>query len=196
MDANINISNLKGKKIIAEIALQTIKEGDSIFLGSGSTCYIFSKQLKKIYDITVVTNNINALIELAPNVKNIFLLGGEVAYHDGVILSSGRKTGNSLDDIQVNRAFTSISSLDLEAGLAVNRSVSTFLYDTVKKVSKNWTLLVDHSKFDRIGLYKVAAINEIDCIISDKFIDRYNDFFSKQGMNYLSPLNDQSNPDT
>lgn len=183
----LNIDHLEEKEIIAEMAFKTIKKGDSIFLGSGSTCYILSKLLKKLNDITVVTNNINALIELAPNVKNVFLLGGEIAYHEGVILSSGRKTGNYLDDIRVNRAFTSISCLDIEAGLTVNRSVSSYLYDTVKKVSKEWTLLVDHNKYDRIGLYKVASICEVDCIICDAISTRYKESFLKEGIKFLTP---------
>ncbi len=183
----INVDHLEEKEKIAKLAVKTIKRGDNIFLGSGTTCYILSKMLKELTDITVVTNNINALIEIAPFVKNVYLLGGEIAYHGGVILSSGKRADNHLDDIQVNRAFTSISCLDLEAGFTVNRSVSTSLYNSVKTIAKNWTILADHTKYNRVGLYKVATISDIDCIVSDQTIEKYNEYFSQNGVKFLTP---------
>lgn len=186
-EIDLEIHNLEGKRLIAELAFKTIKKGDSIFLGSGSTCYMFARKLKELKDITVVTNNINALQELVPNVKNVFLLGGEIAYHGGILLSSGKKTGNYLEDIQVNRAFTSITGLDLDAGLTVNRSISSFLYDTLKTAARNWTLLVDHTKFDRVNLYKVASLDEVDCIICDKINERYRKEIIKKDKQLISP---------
>ncbi len=49
---------------VAELAASRITDGDTLFLGSGSTCCMLAKKLKRYKNLTVVTNNISALADL------------------------------------------------------------------------------------------------------------------------------------
>lgn len=182
---NINIQNYREKEYVADLAYKTVENGDSIFLGSGATCYLLAKKLKQLKDITVVTNNINALQELIPHVKNVFLIGGEIVYQEGMMSSTSEKVDEYFKGIFVNKAFTSVAGIDLVAGLTVNHAVSSFIYKQIPKMTRNWTLLIDDMKFDKIKLYQVATIDSLACIITNKFNEEYKKVFLDKGIKII-----------
>ena len=169
----IPIDNFNEKNYIAEMAFRTIEKDDSIFLGSGSTCFLLATKLKQLKDITVVTNNINALYELVPHVKNVFLIGGEITYREGMMSASWENTEEYFKGIYVNKAFTSVVGIDLVAGLTVNHAVNSYVFKSIPKITKEWCLIIDSTKFNKIGLYNVASIEMLNCVITDKVQDNY-----------------------
>lgn len=163
-----SIANLEGKQHIADLAFQTIHRGESIFLGSGATCYLLAKRLREIDDIRIVTNNINALYELIPYNKNVFLLGGEIVYNGGMISASWDKAEAYCAGLQVNKAFTSAAGVDLAGGLTVNHTVSAHMYRLIPRLTDHWYLVADHEKFGKLGFYQVAPIENIKYVITDQ----------------------------
>jgi len=182
---NLNIENKKEKEYLIELAYDMIDEGDTIFLGSGTTCYLLAKKLKEKKDITVLTNNISALEYLVPHIKNVFLIGGEVVYYNGMVHSSGRKDGY-FHEIFANKAFTSVTGVDKMSGLTVNRAVSCYIYDKISKISKEWFLMVDDSKFDKVGLYQVGLIEDPDYLITNKIKEEYEHVFKENKVKIIN----------
>ncbi|MCT4621848.1 MAG: DeoR/GlpR family DNA-binding transcription regulator [Marinisporobacter sp.] len=180
-----SILNYDLKEYIATIAANTIEDGDSVFLGSGATCYLLAKKLKH-KDVTIITNNISALYELTPHLKRVFLIGGELVYRENMISSSSEKVDDYFKDIYVNKAFTSISGIDLMAGLTVDHTLSTFVYKQVPNITQCWTLLADHMKFNKIALFQVGTISTPDRIITNQIDDVYKDAFVEKGVEVIT----------
>lgn len=175
---DLTIDRSLEKEQIANLAGTLVEDGDSIFLGYGSTCYMFSKVLKEKKNITVVTTNVNALNELVPNVSQAILVGGKVNYKDGMIFTSGDLTSENLKGIFVNKSFMSVDAVDLMAGFTVNDVSNLSVLKLIPTISKQVIFLVDHSKFDKIGFYQIAPIGLPNCIVSnDKLNDKYKHFF-------------------
>jgi DeoR family fructose operon transcriptional repressor len=172
---------------LAERASLEINDGDTIFLGSGRTCCILARLLQRFKNLTVVTNNITALSDLLGNVSRVYLIGGEVTSTDGLTLfSSWEQPQAFTDNVFVNKAFTSISGLDLKAGLTVNSIISTYVYKHIPTMAHKWYLLVDATKFDRIAIYPVADINRIQAIISDSIPENYREYFQNKNIQAIN----------
>ncbi|MBF9016959.1 MULTISPECIES: DeoR/GlpR family DNA-binding transcription regulator [unclassified Oceanispirochaeta] len=174
-------------KALALKAREQIADGDSIFVGSGRTCCILARELAGIQNLTVVTNNITALPDLIKNTSRVFLIGGEVTSTDSkTLFSSWESPKLMLENIYVNKAFTSTSGLDLKAGLTVDSIISTYIFKHIPTMAQRWYLIADYNKFDKISIYSVADLNKIDTLICDTFPSQYIDSFKENNINILT----------
>lgn len=171
---------------VAKLACQQIQDGDSIFLGSGRTCCLLARMLKDFKNLTVITNNITALNDLLENVDHVYLIGGEVLSIDGnTMFSSSQNPLRNMENISVKKAFTSVFGIDGKAGLTVNTLISTYIYKNILDISTSWFVLADHRKFDKVAIYPVAKITEVDCFIADQFPESYKRLFSESKVCYI-----------
>lgn len=168
---------------IAEAALDCIDDHDTIFLGSGNTCCHLAKLLKEKKNLSVVTNNISALADLYNNVAKIFLIGGEIASVDGkTLFSSIEDPTTYLKDVYVVKSFVSATGLDLQAGITVDTTVSTYIFKYISSINRNTYLLMNYEKFGRTGFYRVAEIEDVNCIVADNVPAEYQSYFSQKGI--------------
>lgn len=171
------------RALLAERACDEISDGDSIFLGSGRTCCCLAKRLSRFQNLSVVTNNITALGDLLKSNARVYLLGGEVTSTDAYTLFSSPENPHSFTDhIFVSKAFTSISGIDLHAGLTVNSIVSTHIYRNLPSITRSWYLMADSSKFDQIAMYPVAGLDAVSCLITDRLPDSYQETIRENGV--------------
>ncbi|MDD2458441.1 MAG: DeoR/GlpR family DNA-binding transcription regulator [Eubacteriales bacterium] len=171
---------------LARRAIQEINDGDCIFLGSGRTCCILARLLDSKKNLTVVTNNITAMHDLIGRVAKVYLIGGEVTTTDQkTLFSSWDQTQTFTENIYVNKAFTSISGLDLKAGLTVNSIISTYVFRHIPTMSHHWYVLMDLSKFDKIAIYPVAEPKAVQTIIANAFPEKYQTYCQENGIEMI-----------
>ena len=183
----ISISNHTAKSKIAELALTLVEEDDSIFIGPGSTCYIFSQNLKRLKDISVVTNNIAVSNELMSSIKRTYLLGGELKDINGTPYTSDASAMESLNKIFVNKAFISIDGIDLKAGLTCDTLNKANLINSISNISKTVVILADNMKFDRVGMYQAAPLERVSCVVTNRCdIDSYKTAFFEMNIKLLT----------
>ncbi|WP_281658622.1 DeoR/GlpR family DNA-binding transcription regulator [Halobacillus sp. Cin3] len=174
-----SIDNVEIKDAIAEKASVQIQKGDTIFIGSGATCYLLAKKIRHRQDLTIVTNNVNALNELIPYNSKIFFIGGELVHHEGMVSTSSERVEDYFKGIYVNKAFTSVTGVDLTAGLTVNHIISTYIYKKIQAMSFTWTLMVEDTKFNKRGIHQVATLNSPASIISNYIPAEYLSYFEE-----------------
>ena len=178
-----NAPEIDTHHLLVEKACEQIQDGDNIFLGSGRTCCQLAKRLNQFQNLSVVTNNITALGDLLKFSARVYLLGGEVTSTDGITMfSSPENPDTYTDNIFVSKAFTSISGIDLQAGLTVHSVVSTYIYRNLPSITKTWYVMADSTKFDKIGMYPVASLSQIDHLITDHMPNIYFDTFNELGV--------------
>jgi len=181
-----NFYNSRTITSIAELACQEIRDGDSIFLGSGRTCCVLARMLGEFKNLTVITNNITALNDLLENVHRVYLIGGEVTSIDSeTMFSSTQNPLSNIENVSVKKAFTSVFGIDLKAGLTVNTLISTYIYKNILDISTSWYVMADHSKYDRVAIYPVASVSDVSCFISDSFPPAYKESFSEHNVRYV-----------
>lgn len=176
------------KRKVIELALSQIKNGDTIFLGSGLTCSLLAKELKNFKNLTVVTNNLSAVMDLLHSNCKLYMVGGEVTTIDSkTYFSSVENASQYLKSIYVSKAFTSCSGFDLNAGITVNSIISTYIYKNLSDINRSWYIMLDEEKFDRMGIYKVAELDQINYVITNNLPTKYKKYFDENNIKYLVP---------
>lgn len=159
--------------LLAKAVTEYIQDGDTLFLGSGNTCTSFAQYLGNYQDLSIITNNIEAIPYLRDKCKTVILIGGEVIFHESHIFSTSSQILHYLQDYNINKVITSCSGLDINFGISVSTEVSRNIFNAVLKTSSSWYLVVESTKFDSVSPYKIDDINRPDIIFTDYTDQKY-----------------------
>lgn len=181
------IVNLEAKRIIADLALSLIEKQDTIFLGTGSSCYVLGTMLPTEQAISVVTNNVSASIDMQGNTSNNLLIGGEIACHKGLFYTETIDAFNNYGGVSVNRAFVGLDGIDLNAGFTTNFLYCLQVYQHVPRIARQFIVLADHTKFNKIALHQAFGQNMPEYVICDQYLPEYDAFFLERNIKYLHP---------
>lgn len=160
-------SNIKEKRIIADLAQDFIASGMCIFLDSSSTVQQLVPLLKSIPNLVVITNGLKIALDLSEGKSEalkVFIIGGEVKINSSAVISN---TYESLfNSFQFDLAFFSCRGLDLEGVYEASFSQAQVKKEMMKK-SKQTILLIDHTKFDSSHFFKIGSFTDYDALITD-----------------------------
>lgn len=177
----------KERTHIAKVAANLIHPGDHIFLGSGRTCTLLAREIKNIPDLTIVTTNINAVVEFSssPNVS-VLLLGGSINYSAHFIETFGEYTAELVSQISFDKAFFTVDGIDFEFGYSITHRSRTSIYNFLIKNCRNCYLLADYSKFGKRIFSQLCSLTKIPNVITDSKVDsQYLNYYRSHGINVL-----------
>lgn len=179
--------NVEGKQKIANIVQQLVNDGDHIILDASTTAVFIAKALKKKKYLTVVTNSVEILIELADlSTWNVISTGGKM--REGYLSLFGTSVIDSFKKYNVDKAFISCKGFDVEHGITDSIEDFAEVKKGIIQASNTCVLAVDSSKFDRIAFAKICDINNIDMIVTDKKpVGKWMMFFEQKGIKCLFP---------
>ena len=157
------------KKLIAQAAVDYIKEGDSIILDAGTTTFWLAQALAgKFKSLLVITNSLPAALELSKAGYKILLIGGEVLNHS--LALTGPITVNNLESYHVDRAFLGTSGISLSHGYSTADSNDADVKEQMIRAAEKTYILTDSSKFERNCLVSFADFSDIHLTITDSGI--------------------------
>jgi DeoR/GlpR family transcriptional regulator of sugar metabolism len=154
------------KRKIANRAVTYIQPRETLFLDSGTTVLMLAQALIEFDDLTIITNSIPIATQVSREQNNsVVLAGGSFNYAEQCC--EGLMTEKFLDNFSASKAFIGADSVDVKKGLFSN-GISMFGY--VQKIihhSKETILLVDSSKFSKVGAIRICELRDIDIIITN-----------------------------
>jgi len=153
--------NLAEKKAIARAAFKLIKEGETIFLDSGTTPLELSRLLKKDQRrLTVATMSLPVASELASVEKiKVLLLGGFLRRE--LLDFFGPFTQNELNRLTFNQAFLGVDGISGREGFTTTDTITALIEETVIEKSRQINILADHSKIGHTALIPYGNIQDI-----------------------------------
>jgi DeoR family transcriptional regulator of aga operon len=165
-DARIG-ANQQIKKRIAGRAIEFIEPRETLFLDSGTTLLMLAQALIEFDNLTIVTNSIPIAMQIGREQNNaVILAGGSFNYSEQCC--EGLMTEKFLDNFSASKAFIGADSVDVHKGLFSN-GISMFGYvQKIMQHSKETVLLVDSSKFSKVGAIKICDLTSVDIIITDE----------------------------
>ncbi len=183
------------KTQIGMIAAEMIENNDIIFLGSGNTCLQIAKNIKEKRNITVVTNNINIVLELAYcKNTNVIMPGGDLEVVDNYLAMTGQYTLNNLEKMYLNKSFFTVNGISIDYGYTVNSREQAALYKLLLANSNESVVVADYSKFDKRAFTQVGPISLIKKVITNVQLDnRYKEFFFDNGIKLFTTFEDNKN---
>jgi DeoR family fructose operon transcriptional repressor len=159
------------KRSIGALAAGLIEPGDIVFINSGTTTTQVIQHIPTNSEITVFTNNLNATMEMVAPGYHYFLVGGE--YQSRSRSLSGRFAMENLKQIYANKAILGVDGFSLKHGCTVPTiTEAEVVRQMIERTMGQIILVADHSKWGVVSNFPVAAINEIDVLVTDDQFDR------------------------
>lgn len=165
----------EAKSRIGAAAAEMVRDGETIFLSSGSTVLEVAHHLRHHKRLNVITNSLlvlNVLAE-APDVS-VVSLGG--VFNRSEMSFIGHITQQALSEVRADKVFMSISALDLQHGLTNMDLQETLTDRAILKIAREVVMLADHSKIGRAAAAFVAPLSAVHTLITDagasaRFVD-------------------------
>lgn len=154
------------KQRIGRRAAELIGDGETVFLGSGTTVLEVARALPERSDLTVITNSLlvlNALID-RPAVAMI-ALGGH--FRRSELSMIGHMAEEALADLRTDKVIIGIHAISAEEGLTNRYLPETMTDRRILKAGKQIIVVADHTKLGRVSTVSVAPLSVLDTLVTD-----------------------------
>jgi len=164
--------NYREKLAIAKKAAQFIKDGESLFLGAGSTILIFAKQLSlNQKTVKIITYSLPIVEEFKDDwATEVILLGGVLRRKN--LSLAGPLTEQNLANFSYDKIFLEVSGVDLDNNIYCQDIEEASIIKSVVELGTEVIILADHTKFLRKSFYKMPVLDKVHTIITDSKVDR------------------------
>lgn len=154
------------KERIAEAALAWLPVEGAIALDGGSTTHRFAEILPYDRSLTVVTNNLAIALPLADRKDlTVHIVGGRLR---GRTLTTVDEVAlEYLGGVHLDVVFLGTNGFSLERGLTTPDSAEAAVKRAFVAAARQKVLLTDHTKFGLDHFAHVAALAEIDVLVTD-----------------------------
>lgn len=158
------------KERIAQAAAELVSPGDTLILDVGTTIAELARKLLNHHELTVLTNalNIAATLEANPGITTI-VTGGVLRAKQHSLVNPYATL--ILEKIRVDLAFIGIGGIEANHGITNVNIAEAEIKSIFLKAAQRRVVLADSSKIGNIGLVKIANLDQIDLLITDKQAD-------------------------
>ncbi len=159
------------KSRIGQAAAELINDGETVFLGSGTTVLETAKNLRERKNLTVITNSLPVLNALA-GIKEITVvsLGGQL--RESELSFIGHITEQALAEVRVDKVIMGARGLSLEHGLTNDYLQETLTDRAILKIGHEVILVADHSKVNRVSTALLAPLSSMNTFVTDSKADK------------------------
>jgi DeoR family fructose operon transcriptional repressor len=176
---------LKEKRNIAKAACSQIKDGDTIFLDSGTTTYFIAQNLDNFKNLTVITHDLQIANTAVLHPTSTLIVTGGIRREEFSVLV-GSLTENFIRELKVNKVFLGADAVDVESGIFNANFIEVGIKKLLLAIAKHIILVTDTSKFSRTALARVCGIDSIGTIITDNNLSKeIKDRIEKNGVRLI-----------
>lgn len=173
------------KSNIGRAAAELIADGETIFLGSGTTVLETARYLRERKNLTVITNSLPVLNTLA-GIKGITVvsLGGQL--RESELSFIGFITELALAELRVDKVIMGTRGISLEHGLTNDYLSETLTDRAILEIGQSVIIVADHTKINRIATALLAPLKSIQVFITDDKAEKnFLQALKKQGVNVI-----------
>ncbi len=158
--------NVAQKQQIAEILSSLIADGERVLIDSSSTALYAIKKIKEKKNLTIITNSVKILLELADKPDWTVLSTGGVLKKNGLALT-GSSAEKMINSYHVDTAICSCKGVDLELGVTDSNENDSLIKQAMFHSAERKILALDSEKFDKKSFVKVCDFSDLDVIVTD-----------------------------
>jgi len=151
---------------IGQAAAGLINDGETIFLGSGTTVLEVARSLGSNRKLTVITNSLPVINVLAGNEEiTLISLGGML--RDSELSFIGHITEQALAEVRADKVFLGTRAISLEHGLTHEYLPETMTDRAILKSGQEIIVVADYTKFGRAAAILLAPLEQVHTIVTD-----------------------------
>ena len=160
------VEYIEEKRRIGQATAQLIQDGETIFLGSGTTTLEVARNLHEKKNLTVITNAINVAQCLASNPDiNVIITGGVLRHSELSMI--GYIVEQTLKELHADKVIVSMRAVSVNEGLTNHNLLETMTDRKIIQLAREVILVADHSKFGKVSTAIVAPITAVHKVVTD-----------------------------
>ncbi len=158
------------KQLIARSAAELVEDGQTVFLGSGSTVLEVARRLRGRSGITVITNSLPVINALADCEQVRVIATGGLLRNEELSLI-GHLLEVCLAELRADNVIIGIQGIHPVHGLTNEYLPETVSDRAILKFARRVIVVADHTKFGRTKPSFVADLSAVDTIVTDSAAD-------------------------
>lgn len=158
--------HVREKGRIGEAGAELVANGDAIFLDTSSTALAIAQNLKERRDLTIITNSLAVVQEMldAPSVT-VVMPGGTLRRETASLI--GTNGLEMLVRFNLQKGFFGAHGISHPEGLTDVSISEAEVKRAIVELCREVIAVLDATKWGCAGVASFAALEEIDCIITD-----------------------------
>ena len=159
--------HMENKKAIAAAAAGLVRDGDTLFINSGTTTYFAAVELKQRKNLNVVTNSISVAVELGglPTFR-VILLGGDISAQYS--FTYGEDVKEQISRYRANWAILSVDGIQPGAGITTYHAEESVIDRIMMERAQTPIIVADSSKLGRESFSRISALTAQTILITDQ----------------------------
>ena len=143
------------KKVIGDAVARMIRDGDTLFINSGTTSEHVAAALSIRRNLNVVTNSVRVAEKLGtlPSLR-VLLVGGEINAQYG--FTHGGDAQEQLSRYQADWAILSVDGISAKGGITTHHAEEVVIDRMMAAGAKKKLIVADQSKIGRAGFSRVS----------------------------------------
>ena len=154
------------KQQIARLTAALIPDGETVFLGSGTTVLQVARQLRERRNLTVITNSLPVIGEFAGRTDFALVCLGGMLRHSELSMI-GHLTEQALAELKPRIVVLGIRGLHAEHGLTNDYLPETMTDRAILAAGGKVIVVADHTKLGRVAAAFVAPVTAIQQLVTD-----------------------------
>jgi DeoR/GlpR family transcriptional regulator of sugar metabolism len=161
------VEQREAKSRIAREAARFIGGEDTVFMDASTTTKELTCFLSGIKDLTVITNGIPAMTDLAA-LDNVNVYGISGNLRKKSLSMVGNQAEAFVGEFWASKLFFSCTGVLLSHGAMDYSDAEANIRKKMMEMCQKVILLCDHTKFDRPALYRICPFSRLDVLITDR----------------------------
>ena len=158
--------NIDEKQRIADRIAEMISDGERIMLDSSSTAIYIIKKLKEKKNLTVITNSVVILLELADKSDwKVLSTGGNLK--EAALSLTGSSAEKMIRSYHVDTAICSCKGVDMSIGVTDSNEKDSLIKQAMFASAERRILAADTVKLDKKSFVRVCEFSDIDVLVTD-----------------------------
>ena len=175
-------TNVELKQYIAMKIAEMIHDGDCLMLDASSTAIYVTQCIKDRKNITLITNSVEILLELADKDDwRILSTGGSLK--KGALSLVGTSAERMIRGFHVDLAVCSSKGIDMNMGITDSNEKDSEIKQAIFAAADRKILAIDSTKFDKISFVRVCDIGDVDAVVTDTMpSDRWVEYLKEKNV--------------
>lgn len=177
--------NMQGKRIMAGIISSLISDGDHIIVDPSTTAVSIVKALRDKKRLTIVTNSIEVLVELADATGwDVISTGGTL--RENYLALVGPRALEGINSFNADKVILSCKGIDMEKGITDANEMFSQVKKAMLHSAKQKILAADSTKFEKVAFSQICDVTDIDMVVTDvRPSEEWMEYFREKGITCL-----------
>jgi len=152
---------------IGQAAANLLTDGETVFLGAGSTALAVARALAGRSGLTVITNGLSVAACLAAHSAVELVVVGGLVRREGSAMT-GHMAEQALEDLHADKVVLEVQGISTPDGLTIDDLSQVRMGQVLLEAIPEAIVVADHSRFGRICTGRIAPVDRADAIVTGR----------------------------